>query len=181
VRACSGVSLLAAVLGLAIPAGCDRDDDQRSATPVESAAPSSASAVPSASAAPAPPWFLGAWSATVTTRPYRMGLDKKAGAPAEWSDDEPPSRGIGEVALSIDVDEHRNVTGSGTGALGNVRIAGTLEGDTLKARVLPVDADAFRGSLVAVRKDDSLEGTLKASSSDSLVVTHTPLTLGKDK
>jgi hypothetical protein len=175
VRECPVASVVAVAIALVV-SSCEREETSAPVSPSPSA---NIAVAPSAPKPPEKPWFVGTWTAVVTTKPHRIDLDRKSGAPREWVDETREPQGIGEMKLSIDVDDSGAVTGTGTGALGNVSILGTVQDDGLRARMVPIDPEAFGGTLVADHEGDTLEGTLNASSRDSLSITKTPVLFKK--
>ncbi len=143
---------------------------------------STTSAAPSASAAPAPvpPWSVGHWSGTYASVKHYM--DPMVGPEVKWQQDEGgTAHGFGKLSLDIDKDGH--VTGKATGPLGDMTARGTLDGDTLRVRLLPVapGVSAFKGMFVAQRKGktDSFEGKLHASGGMSEIVRDAPVKIDK--
>jgi len=155
-------------------AGCDHKKE----APRPSAA--SASAVASAAPAPKPPWYIGHWSGTYASVKHYM--DPMVGPEIAWKKDEGgTAHGFGK--LSLDMDKDRHVTGKASGPLGDMAVRGTLDGDTLRVRLLPVEQDvgAFKGKLIAKRqgKTDSFEGKLHASGGMSQIVRGAPVKIQK--
>jgi hypothetical protein len=155
-------------------AACSRPDD----APPEADPAVPPSPAPAAQAEPEPPWFVGPWEARFRTEAHQVGLDRKRGAPREWEEGKDP-RCLGEVTLSLEVDDAGMVQGSGTGALGAVSVQGVVEGDALRARLSPTEAAGFHGSLTATRTDPGLTGELRASSGDSLELCKATVTLAR--
>jgi hypothetical protein len=158
VRATATASLCA-LLGIAACKQQPEPPGPSSAAPTEPA-------VPSAAPEPEQPWFVGTWEGRFRTEAHRVDLDRKRGAPREWDDGKDP-RCVGDVTLSVEVDEAGAVRGDATGALGSIAVQGMIEGEDLRVRLSPTDTGAFHGSLVARHEDEALVGELRASSGDS--------------
>jgi hypothetical protein len=153
-------------------AGCDHKKE----TPRPTATSASASAAPK----PPPPWYPGHWSGTYASVKHYM--DPMIGPEIAWKKDEGgTAHGFGKLSLDIDKDGH--VTGKASGPLGDMTVRGTLDGDTLRVRLLPVEQDmgAFKGMLIAKRegKTDSFEGKLHASGGKSQIVRGAPVKIQK--
>lgn len=153
-------------------AGCDH----------KKKAPPTASAQASASAAPKPkpPWYIGHWSGAYAASKQDMG--KMVGPEIAWQKDEGgTARGVGK--LSLDISKERHVIGKASGPLGNMGARGTLDGDTLRLRLVPAEhqVGAFTGIVIAHREGnaDILEGTLHASSGNSKIVRDAKVKLKK--
>lgn len=152
--------------------GCDHE---KGASP-------SASAKPSTSVAPKPPppWYIGHWSGAYASA--IQYFPPMVGPEIAWQRDEGGvAHGTGKLALDIDKTHH--VTGKASGPLGKMSVVGTLDGDTLRLRLLPVEkkVGAFTGVLVAHRKNktSSFEGKLHASSGNSQVVREANVAIAK--
>lgn len=139
-----------------------------------SAAPS---AIPAASApAPSKAWFEGRWQGTYEAELFRIELP--AGNVKEWKlDDGKKASGAGKLSLEVSPDG--TVTGTSTGALGDLAVSGRVEGDRA-ALSLGSGAEAtFHGTVLATQTPEGMSGTLSASSGDSLQVRHAKVTLAK--
>ncbi len=138
-------------------------------------------AAPSASAAPAPPpapkaWFEGSWQGAYQAELHRIELP--VGGVKEWKkDDGSAASGAGTLSLSATADG--DVTGSAKGPLGEQRVSGRVEGDTLALSLIPSADDGFRGTILAAKAPEGIKGTLQASSGDSLTVRKASVTLSK--
>lgn len=104
---------------------------------------------------------------------------KKEGAPSGWEkDDGKRFTGAGSVQLSIAPDG--TVTGTLKGALGEPRLSGRLEGDELRAALLPSGTDVTQiqnGVLSLKREGDSWKGQLSCASGDALLLREAQLEL----
>lgn len=140
----------------------------------------SASASAGAAASAKPPWYSGHWSGTYAS--VKQYMDPMVGPEIKWQEDEGgTAHGFGKLSLDIDKDQH--VTGKASGPLGDMTVRGTLDGTTLRVRLLPVAerVGAFRGTLIAQRKGktDTFEGKLHASNGMSRIVRDAPVKIDK--
>ena len=165
--------------GLAVFVGCDPKNEGAPESPA-SASAAAAKPAPSVPPEPAAPWYVGTWRASFETEPNRVALDRKQGAPRAWTEEEPPTDGVGKVELSVTVDETGQAVGQAKGALGALAVRGTLLDETLKVRLIPQDPSAFGGTLVAEKKGEALSGELRASRGDSLALSKATVALKKD-
>jgi hypothetical protein len=153
-----------------------------SASAARTPASAPASAPPAASAAGTPaPSAAGAWTGSYEARQYRIEMSKKEGAVREWAEDKGNSH-TGKGSLTVDIAENGTASGSATGPLGELSIAGELDGELLRLRFAPVSSEqapAFTGVLLAEREGEAFTGRLKASSGDSLIVREALVTLRK--
>ena len=142
---------------------------------VVAAAPASASAPPAAKAT-TKPWYAGAFAGAYEAK--LQPVDVKVGAIREWAkDDGKAASGPGKLTLQIDDDGV--VDGTSEGALGAGHVSGKVEDDTLRLQLLPNDATAMRGVLVASRDGDGFKGSIEASSGDSTQVRQAAIELKK--
>ncbi len=169
---------LTLLVALALPA-CD--DPKPKPTPTASATPSalassSAGAAPSAKPAP---WYVGSFAGRYVSAHYKIPLEKKAGAIREWADDEgKAAAGPGTVKLTIA--EDKSVTGESSGALGDMKLTGALDGDVLSVRLLPKKGGPIASAFFTAKRDgEGFTGQIRASSGDSTVVRLAGLTLTK--
>jgi len=128
----------------------------------------SVATVPSAAAsasAPTRPWFEGAWQGAFQAELLR--LEVPAGGMKEWKQDD-GKKASGEGKLSFDAGFDGNVTGSVTGALGNLALAGHVDGDRAALVLSSADPAGFHGVMLASQAAEGMQGTLSASSGDSL-------------
>lgn len=153
-------------------AGCDQSKPAADGTATASAPP-----VASASAAPEPeaPWFEGKWAGTYDAKHYLIEMKKKNGAQPAWEKDD-GGTASGEGKFTLEMDEKGVVTGSAEGPLGPMDVSGGLQEEkelSLRLRSKTPDeesAQVFNGYVLAQKKGEGFEGTLRASSGDSLTV-----------
>lgn len=138
-----------------------------------SAQPSASVAAPVA-AAPAKPWFEGSWQGTFQAELNRIELP--AGGVKEWKQDD-GKKSSGEGKLSLAASSTGDVTGTAIGALGELNVAGRIDGDRAALTLTPRQADGFHGVILATQTPEGLKGTLNASSGDSLQVRRANVTL----
>jgi len=148
---------------------------------VEPVAAASASA--SSAAVAAPPaaaakraWFEGAWQGAFKAELQRIEL--AAGGVKEWKqDDGKLSSGPGKLELQIAADGA--VSGSASGALGDLQVTGHAEADRVALTLTSASPDGFHGFVLASQAADGMQGTLSASSADSLQVRQAAVTLSR--
>lgn len=158
--------------------------NQQKAAPAASTAPS-AEAAPSAQASAKPPekpWFEGEWHATLDVQRHQIEQTKAEGKVKAWAEDDAKATGKGDMKLTIDA--KGDVTGSVTGPLGDLAAAGMVDGNTLRVRFQPKQAELpppeiFNGVLLAEKSGQGFAGDLKASSGDSLLVRKASVVLTK--
>jgi hypothetical protein len=163
-------------------AACKTDSEAGGGTTsaVPSAAPAPQASAPAPSAKPKPQATVaGDWTGTYDARHYLIEMSKKEGAVREWQADKGETHsGKGQLTLSIA--PNGSVSGSSTGALGELSVVGELDGEQLRLQLSPVDPEkqpAFKGHLLAERKGDTFKGNIQASSGDSLTVRDAPAEL----
>lgn len=136
--------------------------------------PASAAPVPSvAAAAPvAKPGGLQQYSGKFSAVRGASTTTKKQGAPAAWEkDDGTQFAGEGELALKVGADGQ--VEGTLKGALGERSLRGRLEGDELRAQLVPAGEnpkEIQNGSLSLKREGAGFKGSLVAATGDSLLL-----------
>lgn len=134
-----------------------------------------ASSAGSASA-PANAWFEGAWQGAFQAELLR--LEMPAGGMKEWKQDD-GKKASGEGKLSFDAGSDGNVTGSVTGALGNLALAGHVDGDRAALVLSSADPAGFHGVILASQAAEGMKGTLSASSGDSLQARQGTVTISR--
>jgi hypothetical protein len=153
---------------------------QKHETPEPAAAASAAlaSAAPAASAAPTPAkaWYEGAWQGSYKAELFRIEL--AAGGLKEWKqDDGTLASGDGTLAFTVAADG--TITGSAKGALGELSVSGRVEGDRAALRLDAAEPKGFHGTILAVQNSQGMQGSLNASSGDSLQVRKGNVTLSR--
>jgi hypothetical protein len=122
-------------------------------------------------------WFEGAWRGSFQAEQFRMDL-AAAGGVKEWkTDDGKQASGPGQLALQVAADG--TVSGSGTGALGELSVLGRFEDDRATLTLTPATPGGLHGVVVATREGEGLKGMLSASSGDSLQVRRADVTLSR--
>jgi hypothetical protein len=130
--------------------------------------------VAASAAAPAKPWFEGNWQGTFQAELNRLEL--AVGGVKEWKqDDGKTSAGEGKLSLAVGPDG--DVTGTAIGALGELTVAGRIDGDRAALTLTSARSDGFHGVIVASQTPQGLKGSLNASSADSLQVRKGSVTL----
>lgn len=137
----------------------------------KSEANQASSAAPSASAAPeiSKPWFEGNWSGSYHAELQRIELPK--GGIRAWEKDD-GKRAAGAGTLKVSIGPDGLATGEAEGPLGKQRVTGqaTERGFWLELIPESQEVTAFRATLVLERAGDKVQGSLRASSGDSLTV-----------
>ena len=169
-----------------VAVACSKSEPTAKPAASSSARPNiSANAVASASApaSAAPPnpktagAFSGAWSGTYEAQHYRVEVPKGEGA-REWKDDDGKSNtGSGKISLSVN--DSGGVTGEASGPLGDQRVVGEVDGETLRVRFSPKEPGerAFSGFALLEKSGATLKGHLQASTGDSRTVRDAPIEL----
>lgn len=136
---------------------------------VSASPPASVKAVASAvtSAAVTHAWFEGAWQGRFQAELLR--IETAAGGVKEWKlDDGKPASGPGRIELAVTADG--TVSGSASGALGELAVTGQVEADRVALTLASALPDGFHGFALASQSPEGMQGTLNASSADSLQV-----------
>lgn len=154
--------------------GCKGSPEQAPAAGSAAAPPPAAA--PTASAASAKPWYEGAWQGTYKAELLR--IETAAGGVKQWKEDD-GSKASGEGKLSLEATSDGNVTGSATGPLGEHSVSGKVDGDRVALSLTPTQADGFRGLILASQADGGMQGTLNASTGDSLQARRATVTLAR--
>ena len=102
------------------------------------------------------------------------------GGVKEWKQDE-GKQASGAGTLSLQTAADGSVTGTATGALGNLVVTGRVEGDRAALMLASAEADGFHGVILASQTPEGMKGTLSASSADSLQVRQAAVTLSRAK
>lgn len=131
-------------------------------------------AAPSASAAPSKGWFVGPWQGAFVAQLFRMEM--ASGGVKDWQLDD-GKLASGEGKLSLSVSDDGQVSGSASGALGDLAVTGRVEDDRAALSLASAQADGFHGVLLATRAPEGMKGSLSASSADSLRVRRAEVTL----
>jgi len=108
-----------------------------------------------------------------------MVLPSGVSEPVWGLDDGKKSSGHGTIELSLSDDGR--VTGSATGALGDLVIEGTTDKDALSASVAPSNGKGFRGIVTGTVSDGIIHGNLEVSSSDASIVREAALMLTAER
>jgi hypothetical protein len=158
---------------LSLLAACERAPKSDSA-PAPSAAPSASLAVASATPVASHPWFEGAWQGTFNAELSRIEL--AVGGVKEWKQDEGKlASGPGKLQLQIAADGA--VSGSASGALGDLHVTGQADADRVALTLTSAAPEGFHGFVLASPAADGMQGALSASSADSLQVRKAAVTL----
>jgi hypothetical protein len=146
---------------LVLLAACSRS----SAPPAPDAAPAPPKAAASAATTPARETAL--WEGSYASKPGSLyvpeGAEYKG---AQWRGDD-AGEGLGDGALSFTIDPATGrIDGKGTGALGNVVLAGVrADGGAVSFAIFradPVDG-GFTGAAIGKLAGDTIEGTMRLS------------------
>jgi hypothetical protein len=168
--------MMRAALLLMFVLGCKESPEQAPAAGSSAlAASASASAAPAASA-PAKLWYEGAWQGSYKAELLR--IETAAGSVKQWKDDD-GSQASGEGKLSLEAASDGTVSGSATGPLGEHSVSGKVEGDRVALSLIPAQPDGFRGVILASQAEGGIQGTLSASTGDSLQARRATVTLAR--
>lgn len=149
-----------------------------SASSSAAAAPGSASAAAGGSAAP-----TGVAAASYEGEAEVTVSDLTVPANVKWKGDVEATDGVGKAKLVLVVDEAGIVTGTGTGALGDVILTGRAIAGVVSATILrktPSDM-GYTGTLYATEEAGTLKGTLHVSKGNAGGLREGKLTLAKGK
>jgi hypothetical protein len=141
-------------------------------------ASSSASAKAALAAAPAKAWFEGAWQGAYRAELFRIELP--SGGVKEWKQNDGKQAG-GEGKLAFAATPDGSVVGTASGALGELSVVGRIDGDRAALTLAAPAAEGFHGVILASQTPDGMQGTLNASSADSLQVRQASVTLARAK
>lgn len=172
-----------ALIALLSLAGCDTKDDAPMPPPgpalsaLVEAAGSSASA--SASSAPsAPNAMAGAWAGDFDAQKGNIELDPKI-ADEAWKKDD-GKKAAGKGSLSLTITPEGEISGKSQGALGNLTLTGQVDGDMVRATILPDEPThplAMTGVLVGKLEGDLLKGRIRVAGPDATLVREAPIEL----
>jgi len=138
------------------------------------AAPTPSAAAPAGSAAATDRWFVGAWQGVFRAELFRVEVP--LGGMKEWKADD-GKQASGEGTLSLQAATDGNITGTSSGALGELSVVGHVDGDRATLMLRSPRPDGFHGVILASHTAEGLSGTLSASTGDSLQVRQAKVTL----
>lgn len=164
-----------ALLGLALVACQGAPKSQ----PAELGSAAASAAAPSASAAAAAApsaWFVGRWQGSYSAELHRVEL--ASGGVKEWKQDD-GKQAAGAGTLSLEAKGDGSVSGSASGPLGEQALSGQVEGDRVALSLTSGEPNGFRGTLLASQVGEGMQGSLSASTGDSLSVRKASVTLSK--
>lgn len=159
------VHAIVAVLSLTV-AGCDKPSGApapAASTPAPTA-PASSSAPAAASSAPAAPAAATAWEGAFTSKVGKV--TPPAVAKMKLWEKDPGKEGVGPGTIKLSI-SGRTVSGELTGALGELRVSGDVDGKVVTARVDPKDPntdEAWTGTLTGTLEGDGLAVAIRAAS-----------------
>ena len=136
----------------------------------------SASAAPSAAPVAKAAWFEGSWQGAFQAELFRIELP--AGGVKEWKQDD-GKKASGDGKLSLEAKPDGSVSGTATGALGELAVSGQVDGDRAALTLTSAQPDGFHGVILATQTPEGMKGTLNASSGDSLQVRQAAVTLSR--
>jgi len=162
---------------LLLAAACQQAPKADPAPAASSNVNARASAAAAASArAPSKAWFEGAWQGAFQAELFRLAVP--AGGVKAWKDDDGKAAS-GEGKLSFDAAPDGSVTGSATGALGNLAVSGHVDGERATLWLSSAQPAGFHGVIVASQTPDGMQGALSASSGDSLQARQAKVTISR--
>jgi hypothetical protein len=160
---------------LLLATACQQASKTDASTVASAVRAPSASAVAPASA-PAKAWFEGAWQGVYQAELFRVEVP--VGGVKEWKlDDGKQASGAGKLSLEAAADG--SVTGSASGALGELEISGRVDGDRAALMLASGEPNGFHGVILASQAPEGMKGTLTASSADSLQVRRASVLLSR--
>lgn len=175
---------------LVLLAGCDEGarpstqeplPPRETATSASTSAPASAPTLASASssaAAPAQPAMAGSWEGRYDAKKAEIALPPKVKDKSWGKDDGKLASGAGTIKLEIS--PAGDISGRGSGALGDVTLTGKVEDTMVRASVMPVDRAAspsMSGVLVGLIKGDAIQATIKVAGPDATIVRESAIEL----
>ena len=168
---------LALVVALPVLAACQKAGTDQ-VSPSASVGVAASKAMPAASAPAPKPWFEGAWQGGFQAELFRIEL--AVGGVKEWKQDD-GKLASGPGTLAFDVTADGNAAGHANGALGELTILGHVDGDRAALRLVSLESGGFHGVVLATQTPQGMQGTLNASSGDSLQVRQAAVTLTRSK
>jgi len=165
------------IAGLLLLTTACQQSPKADAQPAASAGANAAASASAASvAAPAKAWFEGGWQGVFQAELFRV--ETAAGGVKEWKQDEGKA-GSGEGKLALEAAPDGSVTGSASGALGNLAVSGHVDGDRVALVLGSAEPAGFHGVILASQTPDGMQGTLNASSGDSLQARQAKVTISR--
>lgn len=162
------------LLLLLLATACQQSPKTDTAGKGDAVASASSGAAPAASTAAADSWFVGAWQGVFQAELFRVEVP--LGGAKEWKTDL-GKQASGEGKLSLQAAADGSVTGTSSGALGELSVVGQVDGDRATLTLAGPQADGFHGVSLVSRTPEGMSGTLSASSGDSLQVRQAKVTL----
>ena len=98
-----------------------------------------------------------------------------------WTVD-PGTAAIGKGTVDLTIGQRGEARGETKGALGDMTLSGTYDGQELRANLLPANPKAegaMTGFMVLASEGTALKGTLRASSRDARIVREANVELTK--
>jgi len=138
--------------------------------------------LPTAAAAPEPGrTATGLYEGRFMAQLRKSTTTTKQGAPSGWEKDD-NKKFTGESTLSLSVAPDGTVQGTLKGALGEQTLRGKLQGDELRAAIVPTGSDSslIQNGFVALKREgDSFKGNLSCASGDALILREASVELKK--
>jgi hypothetical protein len=176
-----------AILTLVLICACSRNSPNDAAASSAAAVVSApvvgagASAAAAPAAVPQTAWYMGSWKGDFAASRRTSTTTTKEGGPAAWEKDNGQRlSGPGNIEIAIDV--NGNVSGTIKGALGDLGLRGTIDGEDMRAILVAKTDDpnaVQNGTLVLSHDGDDLKGRLSAASGDALTMRQGEVTLKK--
>ncbi len=178
----ASVWLLAGFVSACTPSAPVTEAAEAAPIPIVSASSSAKGAASSGSPSTIPADEV--WAGTYESEAGSLYVvDGGEWAGVKWRGDD-AGLGLGEGTMALTLRRgNRRVTGTGSGAVGDVLFEGTMDGDLLTASVLrkdPLDR-GFTGTVVGNVSGDQLVGTMRLSLADARVIRHAKFTLTRSK
>lgn len=144
-------------------------------------APAQASGAPSGSssaAAPGEASLAGSWEGRYDAKKVEIGLPRKVPDKTWSKDDGKAASGAGTIKL--EVTPAGDISGVGSGALGNVTLTGKVEDKMVRASIMPADrtvSPSMSGVLIGLLKGDAIQATIKVAGPDASIVRESSIEL----
>jgi hypothetical protein len=149
------------------------------AASTSASAPTSASAATSSSAAAtAQSSLTGSWEGRYDAKKLDIPLPPKVPDKSWGKDNGKVASGAGTIKLEIS--PAGDISGRGSGALGESTLTGKVEDTMVRASIMPVDRSAspsMSGVLIGLIKGDAIQATIKVAGPDATIVRESAIEL----
>lgn len=142
------------------------------------AAPDGAGSAAASADVPPANALAGAWKGEYEATKGSVELDPKV-KDKTWKDDD-GKKAAGKGTVSLTVLPDGGIEGKAQGALGNLSLAGQVDGEMIRATVLPDEPThplAMTGVLVGKIEGDVIRGRIRVAGPDATIVREAPIDL----